>query len=383
MLRPGLCGASVGVTFGLLATAGSAFGQPGEAEPKLEVESYSTVFAYPEVDPYDPFNRYGFNHAPSVATLPDGRLLCVWFSGPYEAAVSQVILGAISTDEGRTWEQAKVLQDFPRRSDFDSALIVDGERTWLFFTAGRWNRYPFIKSEGEAVGVKSYHLYYRYSDDSGRTWSEPVEVSQGDFSRSNGVRLSTGELLLPVYRQDPEAARVMKSVDGGKTWTPSALVSSPAGADEPTIAELPSGAVLKALRTSDGFLWTAVSTDKGDSWSQPQKTDVPATCTSHNVFRLSDGRVLLTHDENPRYRTPLTMRITDDGETWSEPLVIAECPIPEEGDPVWNLQVTYPSVTETADGTLVVVWSEIVMTDYPDRSEQYGIIHSARVKVLD
>ncbi len=138
-----------------------------------------------------------------------------------------------------------------------------------------------------------------------------------------------------------------------------------------------------ALRTGDGYLWTTLSTDKGETWAEPTKTDIEAAATSHNLLRISDGRVVLTHDENARYRTPLTMRITEDGKTWSEPLLIAECPIPEEGDPVWNRQVTYPSVTETADNTLVVVWSDITMADYPDRSEQYGIIRSARVKELD
>jgi len=383
-MKSGFYRTTVCVTAGMFAAMGLGYSRAGAAEgPGLQVLSYSTVFAYPETDPYNPFNRYGFNHAPSVVTLPDGRLLCVWFSGPYEAAVSQVILGAVSNDGGYSWEKAQVLQDFPRRSDFDPALIADGARTWLFFTAGRWNRYPFIKSEGDAVGQKSYHLYYRYSDDSARTWSEPVEVSQGDFCRTNGIKLSTGELLLPVYRQDDPSAGVLKSSDGGKTWVPTQQVKCEAGTAEPTIAELKSGDVLMALRTGDGYLWTTLSTDKGETWAEPTKTDIEAAATSHNLLHISDGRVVLTHDENARYRTPLTMRITEDGKTWSEPLLVAECPIPEEGDPVWNRQVTYPSVTETADNTLVVVWSDITMADYPDRSEQYGIIRSARVKVLD
>src|SRR5207249_12041161 len=37
---------------------------PHPAAP--EVLSRAVVFNYPETDPYDPGNRYGFNHAPSV-----------------------------------------------------------------------------------------------------------------------------------------------------------------------------------------------------------------------------------------------------------------------------------------------------------------------------
>ncbi|PYV28536.1 MAG: hypothetical protein DMG24_01815, partial [Acidobacteria bacterium] len=105
------------------------------------------VFAHPTADPYDPSNHHGFNHAPSVVLLPDGRLLAAWFSGPFEASVNQVILGSHSSDRGLTWSPAEVLQDFPHKSDFDPAFIADGERTWLFFSAGRWNRYPFVRDE--------------------------------------------------------------------------------------------------------------------------------------------------------------------------------------------------------------------------------------------
>ena len=73
-----------------------------------ELRSRAVVFNYQETDPYDPGNRYGFNHAPSVTCLANGDLLCAWFSGPYEGAVNQVILAARSHDEGATWEKAFV-----------------------------------------------------------------------------------------------------------------------------------------------------------------------------------------------------------------------------------------------------------------------------------
>ena len=66
----------------------------------ITVVSRSTVFEHPDSDPYDRANRFGFNHAPSVTTLADGRLLCAWFSGPFEASVDQVILASYSSDGG-------------------------------------------------------------------------------------------------------------------------------------------------------------------------------------------------------------------------------------------------------------------------------------------
>ena len=342
------------------------------------VISRSMVFAHPAADPYDPQNRFGFNHAPSAVLLPDGRLLAAWFSGPYEASVNQLILGSSSADGGLTWSTPEVLQDFPRKSDFDPAFIADGKRTWLFFSAGRWNRYPFVHEEENAVGANSFSTYARHSDDSGHTWSPPIVVSEKHGSRSNGIRLSTGELLLPMEDFVDHAAGVLKSSDGGKNWKLRGEITTPAGADEPSLAELHSGAVMMILRTRDGFLWRSFSRDRGETWSAPEKTGMVAAGASHNLLRLRDGRLLLTHDESPRNRTPLTLRLSSDqGESWTEPVTLAEVSLPPEGDPVWGVQVTYPSAVQLPDGVVVVVWAYIVLSD----AAQYGDIRAARIRV--
>jgi hypothetical protein len=205
----------------LLVLHGAAVEKLSAAMPELLTRS--VVFNYPHTDPYDALNRFGFNHAPSVTLLANGDLLCAWFSGPHEAAVNQVILAARSRDQGRTWEKAYVLQDLPRKSDFDPAFIADGGHTWFFFTAGRWNRYPFVSQERSGgVGPASYHTYYRQSSDHGDTWSEAIQAPGTFFCRSNGIKLSSGELLLPVYtlkkEGDEDQACVFRSEDAGKTW---------------------------------------------------------------------------------------------------------------------------------------------------------------------
>jgi predicted neuraminidase len=366
------------------------------AQSPPELRSRSVVFNYPETDPYDPANRYGFNHAPSVTRLANGDLLCVWFSGPYEAAISQVILGSRSMDGGLTWGKAFVLNRTAHKSSFDPAFIADGTRTWLFFTVGRWNPYPYVNNKNkDAVGVGSYHTFACHSDDNGVNWSEAEQCPGTFFCRSNGVRLSSGELLLPVYTAKeggvvvrPDGSKekevstadqdqVYRSVDGGKTWSLGGGVSSPGGADEATIAEVSDGRVIMVLRTQDGQLWESYSSDNGATWSAPVKAGLPAADTSSNLFRLADGRIVLTHNpsSDPRKRTPLTIRISaDDGKTWGEPLVVAiALPEPKSHEH----QVTYPSVTQLPDSTLVVVWTEIVAND----TQQYGDIWSARVRV--
>jgi Neuraminidase (sialidase) len=331
------------------------------SQPAPRIVSRCEVFRYSRADPYDLQNLYGFNHAPSVVRLSDGRLCAAWFSGPFEASVHQVIFGCYSSDEGATWSAGQVLQDTPHTSDFDPAFVADADQTWLFYTVGRWNRYPFVGPHGreaEEVGVKSFKLMSRSTVDGGRTWSEPRRMLD-----------VTGH------------GEVLKSTDRGKTWKLSGHVAPPGkvGAAEPTIAELSGGRVLMAVRSNDGFLWMSTSSDRGETWSEPHKTDLIASASSHNLFRLADGRIALTRDEcPPAKRTLLTMRISgDEGATWGDPLTLAELKDPPDQKDLWSQEVCYPSVAQLPDGTLVVVWAWIEMS--PD--SQRGVIESARVSV--
>ncbi len=355
-----------------------------ESSPTLEIHSRSTVFTYARTDPYDRQNLYGFNHAPSVVALPSGRLLAAWFSGPFEASVHQVILSSTSDDGGETWAPATVLHDAPRRSDFDPAFIADGKRTWFFYTVGRWDRYPFVgpgKVEKEEVGVASFKLYGRWSDNSGKNWSNARrlrdEVSWG--CRSNGIRLSTGELVLPVYHFSTTAAAVLISSDGGASWERFGNILPPGkiGAQEPSVAELARGKLLMVVRTRDGFLWTARSTDAGRSWSKAENTGLTATSSSHSLKTTSAGHLLLTHNPcKPPHRTPLTMRVSlDGGRSWGTPLNLAAVEPPNAGESTWLRSVCYPSVTQLADSTLVVLWTSLEIS----ATKQEGVIQAARV----
>ncbi len=371
----------------LLCAVLAPVGNEVEAAPPVpELVATSTVFRYPKDDPYDRSNLYGFNHAPSVVRLADGRLLAAWFSGPFEASVHQVILGAYSSDDGKTWSEAEVLHDAPRRSDVDAAFIAEGERTWVVFTRGRWDRYPFVglrDVEREEVGAASYKLYAQATDDSGGTWTDTAqiidEVSWG--CRSNGIKLATGELLLPAYHFTTQAAAIVRSDDGGKTWQRhgNVIPEGKVGANEPTVAQLPDGELLMVVRSRDGLLWESRSRDRGTTWSAPVKTELVAAAASHNLFCASTGDLLLTHNAcRPPKRTPLTIRASKDGgKSWGEPLILAEIKHPAPDEEVFSRSVCYPSVTESGDGSLLVVWTSIEISV----TKQSGVIQAARVRL--
>jgi predicted neuraminidase len=167
----------------------------------------------------------------------------------------------------------------------------------------------------------------------------------------------------------------MKSVDGGKTWTRFGDVKNPEGqGGEPTIAQTKSGKILMMLRTKDGELWHSVSTDKGGTWAAPTKTGLTATSSASHLLCMRDGTLILTlNPARTTHRYPLVMRISrDEGQTWSEPTLIADRPKQGSG---WS--TCYPTVAELPDGTLAVIWTRIKSSP----GELYGDIFATRVRI--
>lgn len=356
------------------------------AASAASIESVSLVFKYPKGDPYDRQNLHGFNHAPNVTTLPDGSLLAAWFSGAYEGDVHQLVLGAASRDGGKSWSAAVPLVDLPRTSDFDPAFVTKGRKTWMLIAAGRWNRYPWVglrDAEQRQVGMDSFRLHLMHTVDSGRTWSEPTApLSRRGFCRGNGTVLRNGAILFPVYDDVGKGAwttSILRSTDDGASWHWTGQVGAAEGkaGGEPTIAELDNGHVLAAMRSRDGHMWFAESPDAGDTWGQPSRSDFNAAASSHALFRTKAGRVFLAYNAcKPPERTALSIRELDQTtKKWGVSLEVAHAPA--KATDAWGSQVAYPSIAELADGTLVLVWTEISLAP----QWQTGIIRAARIRL--
>ena len=331
-------------------------------ESAIQITDRTLIFKHTHSDAKAPDNTSGFNLGPSLALLPDGRLMAAWFSSPSEGAESQRIVQAFSSDQGRTWGEATVLQDIAGRADFDPSLFVAGKETFLFFSCFD----PQID------------IYFRRSSDSAQTWTAPVKLQQPNHTtRSNGIALSTGELLVPLHTRGTKAGGVMKSRDGGQTWTRFGSVANPEGqGGEPTIAETKSGKIHMILRTKDGQLWRSISADKGETWSAAEKTGLTATSSASHLLCSRDGTLVLTYNPGPTpLRFPLLMRTSrDEGVTWSEPTLLADRPAKVGG---WS--ICYPTLTELPDGTLAAIWAQIKSST----GELYGDIHSARITLKD
>jgi len=227
------------------------------------------------------------------------------------------------------------------------------------------------------VGQQTGRLgcWVRCTEDSGRTWSNAVQVCAPGGPRSNGIVLRNGDLLIGVHASET-AASVLKSSDEGRTWRKCGHVVGPHGHEEPTVVELKGGSLLMFLRNGSGTIWQARSTDGGETWSEAEPTDIAANRSSHCLYRLQDGSIALAYNPcEPKVRTPLVVRFSsDEANSWSEPLMLDEIALPERT--AGHCAVTYPSLAENADGDLVAVWARYWITE----AEHCGDICFAQVR---
>ncbi|MHB0875374.1 MAG: sialidase family protein, partial [Anaerolineae bacterium] len=136
------------------------------------------------------------NSEGDVAILPDGRLLLAYtrFDHGSADADKAAIVGAYSSDRGRTWSEPQVLQvNDAGRNCMSASLLQLPEGDLLLF---------FLRVNSDTDS----QVWLRRSADTGQTWSaaEPVTDGAGYYVMNNArvVRLSSGRLVAPVARAD-------------------------------------------------------------------------------------------------------------------------------------------------------------------------------------
>ena len=342
----------------------------------MEMISKRHLFSHTGVNPYALGATYHFNHGPSIICMANGQLMAAWFSGPWEGHPRQCILCSNSDDHGETWSEAKVFVDTQNAADFDPAFILGENRVFFVHSLARWWE---PKLAGEQQGFLG--SYVRYTDDNGENWSESVFLHKDHAQRSNGIQMSNKSILFGFYTPENRAG-IYKSDDNGQTWRVFGDITGSTHYAEPTVVETERGTILMYLRAKDGFIWEAVSLNWGEHWSPPKRTAIQANNSSHKLFKLQDGRLVLIYNPSePERRTPLVTRLSvSDSIDWGEPLVIDEIHDSSRSQPPvhpsgTDFAVTYPSVVENARGNLVVVWAKYKISE----TEHYGDIMCAEL----
>ena len=281
-------------------------------------------------------------HASNICLMGDGAMVAAWFAGDREGS-DDVSIWTARMIGGRWLAPVKTAHDTDephwnpvlyRRED--GGLI-------LFYKVGRV--------------IADWYTHYRISTDLGETFSQPQELVPGDRGGRGPVRckvidLSDGSMLAGTSTEKGIwTAYADRSRDGGKTWTLSDPVRIPlkAGAAEvksdiplsaqsfsgrgviqPTLWESAPGSVHMLLRSSEGEIYRADSTDYGMTWSDAYPTGLPNNNSGIDVVRTEDGLLALCMNPvsvNFGPRTPIVLMVSEDnGVTWEQDVVLEDGP---------------------------------------------------------
>jgi hypothetical protein len=297
---------------------------------------------------------------PCVRRLANGDLLVAfneslprtpWLHPPSDPRY--INLMARSRDAGITWDAPRAVPDFGAtgvecpsimQTRAGDVLLVQWQFAWYPLEAAK----RMWEAQGDAARVRlmsrlDRHLWVRpksardwddalvpwsrgdvglfvsVSADDGRTWDERVKIDTAPFHRGYTPRppaeLPDGALLLAMGSHDARGALyVLRSTDGGRTWSQPLLVGEDSLLSEPAILALEGGKVIIVARHEAGHLWQYDSLDGGRSWSAART--LPIWGYPPDLLQLRDGRLLVIYGIR---REPFGIRACvsrDDGATW-------------------------------------------------------------------
>lgn len=296
------------------------------------------------------YNNY---RIPSLITTQKGTVLAFCEGREAGDAGDINLLMKRSDDNGKTWSEEQIIWDDKQNTSGNPCPVVDEKtgRIYLFMT---WN----LGSDHEAqiIHKKSQDTrrpYVCYSDDDGKTWSKPEDLtanckdpSWGWYATGPGVGIQLkkgkykGRLIIPANHSYDDAdgnirggpygygSHVIISDDHGQTWRKSEPIRP--GCNESQVIELSNGDLMMNMRSYNAKYCraSALSTDGGETWSaiKHELQLVESKCQASILnFEKFEGKnmYLFSNPAVPVGRTHMTIKISfNEGQTWANSKLI-------------------------------------------------------------
>jgi sialidase-1 len=295
---------------------------------------------------------YAGYRIPTIEVAPDGSILAIVEARKYSLADPGMENNEIdlvckrSADQGRTWSAMQVIEHAgPRWSSANAATAVDRQtgRIWLLYLRCKPNR----DTNTARPGTDDNQTLVRYSDDNGKTWSSPTDLTAATRDMKDPqwrttvvgpggmIQDSKGRLVAAAWRYGPFGVFAIFSEDHGRTWQRGQMCpgSECNDGNEDQLVELADGRILLDFRhESKSYRGLAESRDGGRTFGKPRHgvAVTPVCCAIERWTLKSAGddrdRILWTGPKGPD-RKNLVARISyDEGQTFSNERLIAAAP---------------------------------------------------------
>lgn len=305
---------------------------------------YTSLLPYPVFQSGE--NGYRCFRIPAIVRSPEGLLLAFAEGRRRDCGdFGDVdIVLKTSPDDGKTWSPLRVVAQYDSLQAGNPAPVFDlldpafpGGRLFLFYNTGNASEQAVREGKG------SREVWFKTSEDAGKTWSSPVNITAQvhhpaadwrSYANTPGhaLQLDNGRLFVPANHSSgvPQAAfrdyraHAFFSDDHGKTFRLSPDTDYP-GSNESTAARLPAGGVLMSIRNQSGdakYRLLGRSDNGGEAWDSLWiARDLPDPVCQGSLLNivLKNGQAALLHS-NPSSQTErccLTVKISrDEGLHW-------------------------------------------------------------------
>jgi alpha-L-rhamnosidase len=298
------------------------------------------------------FNEAPFpeSHSATLAETPKG-LVAAWFGGTKERNPDvEIYVSRMVSNQWTTPVSVAngIINDTQRLACWNPVLYqVPGGELWLFYKVG--------------PNVAGWKGWMKKSKDNGITWGNAIALPDGFIGPVKNKPVLVNNTLICPSSTEGNGWKVHFEIttDWGKTWQKIGPVNDgkPYNTIQPSVLQYADGHLEVLCRTKERVVARSASYDGGKTWSAFTATALPNNNSGTDAVTLKDGRQLIVYNHvkpapslknGKGARTPLNVAVSKDGQLWQAALILEDSPVS---------QYSYPSVIQTADGRVHVVYT--------------------------